>query len=1079
LAGITEDASESRVDDAEERGSVEKTQRINLPRQESGDSQTRPQSAKQGHQKSPSITTQTSLKRARTINNVDKALPPIPGRATSERVANGRDSNEKATTSLFDHGDHEGRPSVEGRISSQSARPSIRDLYDAYGYKQKVKIGPRPSIESGGRSDNMDRSNDFRPVSTLPAGLRMPVRKAAPQQVMPARPQSQQTQRAFPSNFSQREKSPAMPVTPIQIPDRKIPIVKNGLLTPAKTPAEASSPKITPEKRRLMKALQIRQKQLAAQKPTNGLDTDEISARPENTKPEVDESILNATLDVPSHEADSDLIHVTVGDPSKEDNRNVEASPISIPETSDGPSTQASSITDEEEAAAQNKQASGTEEDNAPPLGDGLSSQISRLRESHDGEGTESYQTPPGAETLNDPSMSNNRNTITQATELPGHPPGVVDEALLGRIDLQEHSIATHAVNDAPATTSFPPSMIEKELPREDLADHREALSSWAKSPTVAEFESVTREITTSTVDTHEEQPYLARTQSPKSDIIPTQQKDLLAFHANEEERASSQNSPKIPAALLGGSTLSPNSPSTQISHEMKIEPIRLGPSTPHKATDQISPLEIPLPPIDEDEEMTLRSCQPLPRAIDYSQNSAAQMKSPPKLSEAKRQSQDSDVTATRPSTSDAVGEPQTERQIRRRGVVNPPKRLSSPEHSDEQFLSDDSFMEELKSATLQEAKPISVSKSPIKPVFPRSDSEQRLVDTTKATRSVSSPLNPPNKDEEIFSPPRKPTPLSSRSFSANQSLRPDSHQPSAPVPKKIGVSSGISQRIKALEQLSSRPTSPQSVTSPNTSTFMTQRKSSFRSPPGTSDPKSIPNVQSRPSSAYPSPSPSPEAVKSNPFNNLNRAGYARPESVSVTATIVRDARNKTPEIPLNPSEPRTMEFHQSPLVVEHQKMMPPALSPLEPPRPRFARYASARSGSSSSTEQKVESPQNTRRDSFASILSRSSRAGSEAELPRTLSDSSLSGTASRDEGREEKKDSKRSRLMKRMSSISSMSRRSIANALSPSPKEAPIIERQESIAETPSALVDVGDVNVQFPDTLVSSSSNVVQAED
>lgn len=438
-------------------------------------------------------------------------------------------------------------------------------------------------------------------------------------------------------------------------------------------------------------------------------------------------------------------------------------------------------------------------------------------------------------------------------------------------------------------------------------------------------------------------------------------------------------------------------------------------------------------------------------------------------------QSQDSDLTATQRSSSNTIDGQHTERRVRRQGVVPPIHRLSSVDHSEEQFLSDESFMEELKSATLQEAKPVSVSKSPIKPVFSRTESEQRLVET-RAFRSVSSPLTPPSRDEEVVSSPPMPTPMSSRSFSATQPTCTDTQQAIPPLPKKIGVSTGISQRIKALEQLSGCPTSPLSqASSPNG--FAAVRKTSQQTPPTASVPGRGNNSKSRPGTAYPSPSSSPETIKVNPFKQFNDAGSSRPESVSVTATIVRDAKNKKREIPRNLSEPRTMDLHQSPLVVEHRTMGPPPLSPLEPPRPR---YASTRSGSVSSTDQKGElsptKPSPTRRrDSFASVRSKSSRAASENELPRTISNSSMSGATTPDGTRDEKKDSKRSRLMKRMSNISSMSRRSIAQALSPSPKESPIMEHHEPIREMPPSSVEVGDVNVQFPDTLVSSASSTL----
>ena len=518
------------------------------------------------------------------------------------------------------------------------------------------------------------------------------------------------------------------------------------------------------------------------------------------------------------------------------------------------------------------------------------------------------------------------------------------------------------------------------------------------------------------------------------------------------------------------------------------VKPLLLRRSSSQKSatvlSDVINAHEVPLPPIDEDEEISLSPQRPLFReqaaksALDVDGESQAA------TLQAKRQSQDSEHGPTRPSTSNPVDDRQAERQFRRQRVTNPTKRVSSPDQSDEQFLSDDSFMEELKSATVQEAKPISVSKSPIKPVFSRSESEQRINDSARGSRSASTPIDRSAKDEEVFSPPRLPAPLSTpRSFSAQHAPRPDSQQSEVPITKKIGVSSSVSQRIKALEQLSSRPTSPVSPNLvPNTSTFLGLRKTSLRLPSGGSDYKNSTNSnRNHPDTTYPSPSSSPKPIKPNFFSPSNKVEYSRPIK-TVAATIVRKAKEKPPEVPSNRSEPRhtalqetslQYEPRKSPAPAENKTMGPPPLSPLKPPRPRFGRHPSTRSGSSSSNEQKLEPSQITRRDSFASIRSKSSRAGSEVELPRNLSDSSLSGVASLDGSQDEKKDSRRSRLLKRMSSISSVSRRTIAHALSPGPKEAPIIERQEPVQEAPSTSVNVGDVNVQFPDNLVSSAFN------
>jgi len=1060
-------------------------ERGSLPRQASGDSQTRSEEVNGSTgadltlSKSTSVKTQRSPQRPRTTSNIDKALPPTPGDIKRQK------SHKTAPRSILDYGDYETRPSVEGRLSSQSARPSPRDLYDAYGYKQKVKYGPRPSIESVGRPKNMDRSNDFRPVSTLPAGLRMPTTKSVPPPKTgpgQARPQSQPAQRAFPGSLSSQETLRAAPVTPIQIPDQNSSAISNGLLTLAETPAEAKSLKITPQKRRLMKALQLRQKQLAAQQPTNGPQIEEVPAEPHYTKPEVDYSILSAIVDTSNPEVDPDLVHVAVKDLSKEEPRNFEASPISLLDTSEGPSTQASSITDGEDIAAQKEQEKNATERPVLPGSASIRSDDpdeDAFRQSVMAQGNSAGQG------LHEPFKDSAINGLNNATEI-DEPAELacsgVHEALTGQGYLRQETKRTALADDAPTPAAIPFSAFEKEPSTKDLGnDLEEALPpSFVETfPAVAGSFSLPEEDDISTNSTGGKRQTLGSRQSKASETIPTQHTETPTARFNDKEQAAAQFiPPKISASSVEVGMPMSAAAATHHHAEGQPEALRGKSALFHHAVstpvNHVSPQEVPLPPIDDDEEVILGTHRASVEARPVSQQPAAKIEPRPMMSQA----QVSDVVATRPSTSDILSGQQADSQLQRRGVFDTPKRVSSPEHSDEHFLSDDSFMEELKCATVQEAKPISVSRSPIKPAFSMSESEQKLVDTTRASRSVSSPLNPPSKDEEVFSSTRLPSSSSSRSFSASHSLRPDNQQVPV-IPKKIGVSSGISQRIKALEQISSRPISPQSGAPSNTSQSITLRKISVRTPPGASESNNILNSRSRPATGYPSPSPSPEAVKSNPLNSLTKANYSRPESISVTATIVRDARTKSPEIPVNLSEPRAMELHQSPLVVEHQRIAPTPPSPLKPPRPRYARYPTARSGSASSTEQKLDAPQTVRRDSFASMRSKSSRA-SEVDLPpRSLSDSSLmSGLSSLDDIKDEKKHSKRSRLMKRMSSISTMSRRSIAHALSPSPKEAPIMERQESIAETPSKAVDVGDVNVQFPDTLVEYLSTFLGNE-
>ncbi|KAG2001960.1 hypothetical protein GB937_009852 [Aspergillus fischeri] len=146
--------------------------------------------------------------------------------------------------------------SYEPRKSSQSARPSRRDLEQVAGYSPKVKRGPRPSLDTNGRprtAGNLSRSQDQRPVASLPAGVRSSSRKSVSE---PSRPQSQRSAEGFMTGNG----SPLVP--PLLVPPPSIPISRPQLSPGAKSMSALSSSGMTPEKERLMKALQQRKKQM-------------------------------------------------------------------------------------------------------------------------------------------------------------------------------------------------------------------------------------------------------------------------------------------------------------------------------------------------------------------------------------------------------------------------------------------------------------------------------------------------------------------------------------------------------------------------------------------------------------------------------------------------------------------------------------------------------------------------------------------------------------------------------------------------------------------------------------------------
>lgn len=481
----------------------------------------------------------------------------------------------------------------------------------------------------------------------------------------------------------------------------------------------------------------------------------------------------------------------------------------------------------------------------------------------------------------------------------------------------------------------------------------------------------------------------------------------------------------------------------------------------------QGSPSNIPLPPATEKEEQALTEDKPAPVSLISNASLHAFVGS---LGSAVNyvtnvmQNIEGDTSHTRPSSAETLEQQSPKRPNKRRGLIDPIRIISSAENSDDNYLSDDSFMEELKSATVQEAKPVSVAKSPITSMFPRSFQDRRPSDVGGATRSTSNPqhngtlAHAARSTLDIFGHGY------SRSFSTSSLDLAKPQQASGLMAKKINVSSGISRRIKALELVSSRETSPvthqplPTALSTSSPPFVEFRKASLSTASGKQETRVLNNVP------YPSPSPSPHTLTSQSYplrstspDSPPRAKQARaseksrPGSVSVTARILRGSNNKTPVVPADASEPVAQDLYQSPLTIEHQRA---TVSPSS----RGSRKGSD-TPSSPGSRNEATSASTTKYDA-ASRNSSSSRHRSEVGSPKK--------SIGIDERGEEKKESKRSRLLKRMSSISSSSRRSLIQALSPTLKEEEPIAESEFIVESLPAVVDIGDVNIQFPDTLV-----------
>ena len=916
--------------------------------------------------------------------DLDKILPPIPPDVT--------DTIPKDV----DNRSFSGRSSIDKRPSSQSARPLTQDSDGAYGYKTKVKLGPRPSLDYDGRPNTTASRllrNDSRPVAALPAGVRMPSRKA-----VPVGPQVQKNQSEPKHTETEKSYSASPTISPGPTPPMKKPASKVGNIASMPTftpPSDSKQRSTTLEKQRLMKALQIRQRQMAKRisednpstllKPPVGEDLNGKSAE--------DDSVLIVMGDAPPAEGHSDILHLVTEDLEDLSHIHSKVSPISIPEPSEGPSTQTSSIAGAEEPSV----------DEASPL-----------------------------------------NMISHES-----------------VDHAQSVASPHTGSIEMANIPVSP----EQIPMDNEFGFASDVGRSSKGPK-----------TSSPVTSHE-----------------------------------------YTSPLIGKDG----------EHEL----------CPSREARQESPQSSITAPFDGTSLLYIRA------------------RSPSYVTDGEEQ-----VTTTRPSTADTNDLSNVECNSRKRGLVDPIRIVTNTEHSDDHFLSDDSFMEELQSATVQEAKPMSVSRSPITPVFPKppkSGSEASklsliashsldetmnqvqtplgademtcspqhqnlslehnplclgqegfspqdedaaedrnlltpevssisprqngvpgLLKTFGSFRATSNPLDSQPIHSELQLSPRTTDPVSRRSASISPTPRGKSKNTPAPISKKLGVSTGISQRIKALEKFTTSPDpQPASLASPIVSpSFVSSRKTSIGTSPDASTTPVSNGWSFRRKFPYPTPSPSPCA---NAFDQRSRfqttpeanaSTRTQPNSVTVTARIIRDIPDQKPDIPLDPSEPVPMNLHHSPLIVEHQK--PAQGSMLSPTRPQNRRPSSVASNLSASADPKREALAAMRRESFASGCSTPSRRGSVNNVGATLTDESSNGVDSSEGSREDKRGSKRTRLFKRMSSISSASRRSIVHALSPSVKEEePTIGRKQvSSLETLPSTVDIGDVNIQFPDTLVST---------
>ncbi|KAF2468837.1 uncharacterized protein BDR25DRAFT_53492 [Lindgomyces ingoldianus] len=843
------------------------------------------------------------------------------------KTENYRDSL-KHYDALFEHG-------PDPRLSSQTTRPALSDLYsELYAqYKPKVKLGPRPrpSLDSKRpHTSGNGAQNPARPVSSLPAGLRVASRKT----MEPRRPKSRDSSIVPSIAFPPPPPVPSIPDMPLPSPTY-----------PPKSPASVRSMPIhgyghgssgmTPEKRRLMKALELRKKQLKAQKEREEKEAEALS---QEASAASDDSVTKKDA-----QAAANPLMETV---------NEEAGPVDNPEQE--PAT-ASYKNDELSSKQEGPNLASNQSSNSP---EDLSAHMTNSHtETDDQHSAASPCSPTSAQTQG-------------SSDAPSTRPSSISE---------DDQVVCEANEKPESIQSLPHQGSDNAA---ELSQNEDEKNSVESSPTVVP-------------DTDSSVPRVEVTvQSSEEPQGSSTQDDTLARRKNRESMV---------LMTLGDQ-------GDAHSRKSKRESMIFFPSNDQAPHDALA---------------------------------------------SKKEKRESMILSV-PKRKSFV-----EVKEKRRVMVDPIQIHLSAENSDAEYLSDDSFMEELQSAKLEEAKPVSVSKSPMSQYFPR-------------TSSISEVTIPERSSSAQYKPGRlTPDQLGERKSSG--SWLPYANTDSAVTAKKINVSSGISQRIKALAEKSTRDSlvSVSPITTPDAShSIVAQRKSSFFStPPAGNSPNGLPIKRlSRASFATLSNSttpdrkpvlqPSPPSTEQTMYNVQKES--EKPRSVQVTARIVRDSRIHKPSLAM-PTENTPLELHQSPIIIDHQKYTQPTSSTkpippkMEPTSPRPPSSSHSREASATSALPRSSSESSWR--SFGRRLSESKP----SSATRSQSTHSFESLDDKREEKKDKKDSRTSKLFKRMSSISRKNG-GISPVLAEEDYPATMLP---SLREPPPA-VQVGDLNVQFPDTLL-----------
>ena len=907
------------------------------------------------------------------IPTFDKSLPATPEQSPGKRPSS-RVADHEATAAGEDQippRSEDQRPSLDSRRSSQSKRPLALDTDRANSsynpYKPNVKLGPRPSAQ---RPQTPSSRGEARPVANLPNSIRVSTRPppaaSRPPSSASHRPISQQSNKIGHSTLVARHDSippPPLPPPPVHISALYHPSNTYLINRPASpalsvtTSVDASitsrAPSgITPEKQRLMKALQLRKKQ--------------------------------------------QMVKTSLLEPSNQD----------TPSQDSAETTQI-----------------------YPPP--------NRLRTSDNEDSSHDLPSLP------------RQSSVAQSQE----PPSSTDIA--PSVSAQEAAIQ----NDIMAR-SMESTRVDSSLDSKDI----DVLSSTIDS------ESATSEATAPSLKSTA----IVQTTSPVLPPITPHNRLSIGvsspFEQDEMEKLRQTNT------IANSST---------IAEEEEVDTTFQPPQS----------LPEPVPPV---ETIPEQIPQLKPATLDTANKEAPQLGTHPQITV---EGEPVLSTSAEKRESGSAGG-----RTGRRDMLEQDKDIASLEASD--ISDDESLYDELQTATVEEAKSVIVARSPRHAVFNRGSPERQQA----PNRSVSMQNHKTEESSKSTTERAKAEAGRSASFPLPAWL-PAADSAQSLLVKKTNVSTGISKRIQALEIFSGRTEAGSSspnqaaLPSPPLTSGLVKKRMSSHSPNET--PVRYTSTRTSPAQQahYPSPTSTPTLTPAAADHqsalvqdNVSHAELLTPrrkvDSISVTARIVKDPIETKSIESRNISKSVAMNLHRSPLVVEHEEeesprqhevssatqrdVEPHALKESEvkaTDNPNSERRRLSMSSNHSNPGQMPQTESFTKR---LSMTIRHARTGS-GNLPRSASDSS--STADDKMGKE----SRKARLIRRMSVLTGGSRRSMASAFgsntlrheeSPSgvaqPPE-PIAELSGEISPVDSSsgeshahVVDIGDVNIQFPDTLL-----------